>query len=768
MLALSSALPRRERQGLVAAFAATVLIICFAAVHTMTGVGGNGLDLPIRDWATAAVYVLVALIVITRAIRVAESRGAWTVIAVGISLYGAGNLVWSLWLEHVANPPIPSICDALWLSLYPASYLGIALLARRHWRGIPAGVWLDGIVAGLAIAAVGAALVFGPVLANAAGSVVSVATNLAYPIGDLLLAALVVGVLSIRGWRVDRSWALLGGGFLVLTVADSIYLTQVAAGSAASSNLANLFYMAGVAMLALAAWQPAQRSELPRTDGLSTLLVPGCLALTAVGVLAYDHVKHLGDLAFVLSLMTVLAALLRTALAFRDLRTFNEARRQAVTDDLTDLPNRRLFQRRLGDAIERHGAAGESLAVLIVDLNHFKELNDTLGHHSGDVLLRQIGPRLASVLRPVDTLARLGGDEFGIVLDAPASETFALTVADRIRESLARPFDVQDIALRVDASVGIAVFPVHARTAEELLQRADIAMYQAKKAQSGRELYARERDTHSRERLALAAELAPALDRNELELYFQPQADLLTGRIVSVEALARWQHPVHGLLLPEVFIPLAETTGLIRTVTRAVLDMALAQCAAWRAAGLELHVSVNFGVVDLLDVDLPLQVAADLERHALPASALVVELTESAVFSDPVRIRDVLVGLDQLGVGLSLDDFGTGFSSLGHLKSHPVGEIKIDRSFVTAMTSTASDSAIVHATIQLARRLGKRVVAEGVEDEETWQLLAAAGCHVVQGYALSRPLPAPLLAPLLDELGVRRPALSTIPDATAA
>ena len=768
MLALSRALPRRQRQALVAAFTATTAIIAFAAMHTLLGVGGSGLDVPIRDWATAAVYVLVALIVIMRAIRVAESRTAWTVIAVGISLYGAGNLVWSLWLEHVANPPIPSICDALWLSLYPASYLGVAMLARRHWRGIPAGVWLDGIVAGLAIAAVGAAVVFGPVLADAAGSAAAVATNLAYPIADLLLAALVVGVLSLRGWRVDRGWALLGGGFLVLTIADSIYLTQIVGGSAASSNIANIFYMAGVAMLAFAAWQPAERSELPRTDSLSTLLVPGGFALTAVGVLAYDHFKQLGDLAFVLSVLTVLVALLRTALAFRDLRSFNEARRQAVTDDLTELPNRRLFQLRLGEAIVRGRAGGQSMAVMIVDLDHFKELNDTLGHHSGDVLLRQIGPRLASVLRPIDTLARLGGDEFGIVLDAPSEGAFALAVADRIRDALARPFDVQDLSLRVDASVGIALFPDHADNPEELLQHADVAMYQAKKAQSGRELYARDRDTHSRDRLALAAELERALERGEIELYFQPKADLRTGRVVGAEALARWQHPAHGLLLPEVFIPLAETTGLIRGLTRRVLDLALGQCAAWRAADLDLHVSVNFSVADLLDVDLPLQVAADLERHDLPASALIVELTESAVFADPVRIRSVLERLEQLGVGLSLDDFGTGFSSLGHLKSLPVGEIKIDRSFVAAMATNAADSAIVNTTIQLAHRLGKRVVAEGVEDQETWQLLADAGCHVVQGYTLSRPLPAPQLAPLLEERANRQPTFTVVPDATAA
>ena len=326
---------------------------------------------------------------------------------------------------------------------------------------------------------------------------------------------------------------------------------------------------------------------------------------------------------------------------------------------------------------------------------------------------------------------------------------------------------MQDLSLRVDASVGIALFPAHADTAEELLQHADVAMYQAKKAQSGRELYARDRDMHSRDRLALAAELERAVDSDEIELYFQPKADLGTGRIVGAEALARWQHPTHGLLLPDVFIPLAETTGLIRALTRKVMDLALTQCAAWRAAGLDLHVSVNFSVADLLDVDLPLQVAADLERHHLPPAALIIEVTESAVFTDPIRIRDVLTCLDQLGVGLSLDDFGTGFSSLGHLKSLPVGEIKIDCSFVAAMASNAADSAIVNTTIQLAHRLGKRVVAEGVEDQETWQLLTTAGCQTVQGYGLSRPLPAQELASLFDELAVRR-KFSVIPDATAA
>jgi diguanylate cyclase (GGDEF)-like protein len=756
MPSLASALPVRQRQGLVGALAGMVLIVAAAAAHTLFGVGGSGLDVPVRDWASSAVYVLAALIVVMRAVMVKKSRTAWIAIAVGTCLYGAGNLVWAFWLQQLPNPPIPSISDAMWLSLYPASYLGIVLLARRQWRGLPAGVWLDGIVAGLGITAVGATVVFEPVLRSLTGDRSVAAVGLAYPACDLLLAALVVGALALRGWRLDRSWALLGTGFLTLTVADSIYLLHVAHGATDASGIANIFYLSAVALIAFAAWQQPERSQLPQTDGVTTLVMPVAFALVGLTVLGYDQFAQLANLPVALAMLTVIAALLRFLLAFRDLRSFNEARRQAVTDDLTELPNRRLFQRRLEEAIDHGAAAGVGMAVLIVDLDHFKELNDTLGHHSGDELLRQIGPRLSGLIRPVDTLARLGGDEFGVVIDAPADESEALAVADRIAAALGRPFQVQDLALRVDASVGIALYPAHADSAGELLRRADVALYQAKETRSGRALYAPDRDKHSRDRLALAAELERAIGNGEIELYFQPKADSRTRQVVGAEALVRWQHPVHGLLLPQDFIPLAETTGLIRALTRLVLDRALAQCDTWRRAGFELSVSVNASVADLLDVDLPLQIAAALDTHNLPAAALVIEVTESSILTDPVRIHGVLTRLEQLGVLLSLDDFGTGFSSLGHLKSLPVDEIKIDRSFVDHMTTNRADSAIVHATIELAHRLGKRVVAEGVEDEPTWKLLMAAGCNQIQGYALSRPLPPAQLEPLLAEFAVSR------------
>jgi len=396
MLSLASALAPRQRLGLVGALTGMVVIVAAAAVHTLFRVGGSGLDVPVRDWASSAVYVLAAAIVVVRAVRVKKSRGAWIAIAVGTCLYASGNLVWAFWLQQLPNPPIPSISDAMWLSLYPASYLGIVLLARRQWRGLPAGVWLDGIVAGLGITAVGAAVVFEPVLRSLTGNRTVAAVELAYPTCDLLLAALVVGALALRGWRLDRSWALLGAGFLTLTVADSIYLLHVAHGATDASSVANLFYLSAVALIAFAAWQQPERSELPQTDGVTTLVMPVAFALAGLTLLGYDQFVRLNTLPVVLAMMTVLAALLRFLLAFRDLRSFNEARRQAVTDDLTELPNRRLFLRRLEEAIDHGAAAGVGMAVLIVDLDHFKELNDTLGHHSGDDLLRQIGPRFSS------------------------------------------------------------------------------------------------------------------------------------------------------------------------------------------------------------------------------------------------------------------------------------------------------------------------------------------------------------------------------------
>jgi diguanylate cyclase len=732
-----------ERRALAGCFGLLLVILAVTGANAVFGVGGQSAEKPIRDWLSSAVYILVAVIVALRAVRVRTNRVPWAIFAAGLSLYGLGNLLWSLWIEHLRNVPIPSICDGLWLALYPLSYLGILGLARLGGqRKVPAGVWLDGIIAGAGLAALGAALVFRPVLASAQGSSVAVATELAYPIGDLLLAALVVGVLALRGWHLDRTWGFLGGGFVLLAVADCLYAVQVAGGSSSPSAMTNLFYVVAVALLACAAWQVESVPPEPQLSGWSAVVIPAGFTLAAFGLLLYDHWRRLDPLAFGLAVLTLWAAMLRMGLAFRDVRGLGEARRQAATDDLTSLPNRRLFMRRTEAAIAAATLTGGTLSVLMLDLDNFKELNDTLGHDAGDALLRLIGPRVRGALRATDTVARLGGDEFALLLQPVPNEAGVARVASKVLGALREPFDIQGIALRLTASVGIATYPAHARDAGELMKSADIAMYQAKTSRSGYEFYASDRDTHSRERLALAAELARALESGEgIEVHYQPKAEAVSRRIVGVEALVRWRRDDGRLIQPVEFVGAAEHAGLSRALTRRVLELALDDLRAWRAAGHELHVAVNTTVADLLDMNFPAEVADALTARGLPADALILEVTESSVLSDPTRIGNVLARLGELGIGLALDDFGTGYSSLTHLKLLPVREVKIDRSFVRRMCTDSTDAAIVYAMIQLAGKLGIRVVAEGVEDEQTWAALNELGCQLIQGYALGPPVP---------------------------
>jgi diguanylate cyclase len=757
LLPRATELPVPERRALGVTVAVLWLATLAAALHTFFGLGGDGADQIVRDWVSSFVYVLAGMICCWRVLRVGSDRGPWLLIAVGVTLYGFGNLLWALWLEHVEEPPIPSACDALWLSLYPLVYVGVVWLARGGAKRAGAGVWLDGIVAGLGISAVGAAIVFQHMLETATGDTLAVVTELAYPIFDLLLAALVMGILALRGWRLDRLWGMLGIGFVVLSVADSIYMLQVASGTSDSSTLANVFYLSGVGLVAMSAWQPRQPAKAARLDGWSVLLVPAFFVFAALGLMIYDHVDAVDWLAFGLALATVAVAIVRTTFTFRDVRALAHARKQAITDDLTALPNRRLFMAQLDEAIRAARIKDQSMALMIVDLDHFKELNDTLGHAAGDMLLRQIGPRLEGAVRGGDVVARLGGDEFALLLEAPADAAAALAVTSKIRAAIAEPFEVRGLSLQIAASVGIALFPEHGSGADELLQRADVAMYQAKAARSGGELYAADRDVHSRERLALGGELRRAIEEDELELHYQPKVTTGPRAIAGVEALVRWRHPERGLLGPMEFVSVAEQTGQARALTSWVLRTGLAELREWRAGGTpDLHLAVNLTVADLLDAALPDAIEAALASHGVPAEALIVEVTETSVLADPVRVGAVLGRLDALGVGVALDDFGTGYSSLTHLKELPVGEVKVDRSFVATMGDDAADAAIVASTIALAQALQIRVVAEGVEDESTWSALAALGCDLIQGYAFSRPLPAGELAGLLARTPAER------------
>jgi diguanylate cyclase (GGDEF)-like protein len=415
---------------------------------------------------------------------------------------------------------------------------------------------------------------------------------------------------------------------------------------------------------------------------------------------------------------------------------------QALHDALTGLPNRTLFLDRVGQAIRAARREGHALALLMIDLDRFKDINDTLGHHLGDELLRQVGQRFRDTLRESDTTARLGGDEFAILVPKLEENGEAVEIADRIRRALETTFTVEGLTLEVEASIGIAKFPDHGVDGDTLIQHADLAMYVAKSGRLGFQVYAPAYDQHSRSRLALLGELRRAIDEGQLVLHFQPKIDLASGQVAGMEALLRWQHPSRTLLPPAAFVPFAEHTGLIRPLTAFILDAALRQSREWRMDGLELNVAVNLSARNVVDPELLWDVSGTLERWQVPPEALELEITESALMGEPVRAMEVLSGLSAAGVTLSLDDFGTGYSSLALLKRLPVNEIKIDRSFVMNMTANESDAVIVRSTIDLAHNLGLRVVAEGVETQQTCDLLVDLECDVAQGFFFGRPMPA--------------------------
>ena len=388
------------------------------------------------------------------------------------------------------------------------------------------------------------------------------------------------------------------------------------------------------------------------------------------------------------------------------------ALRDSLHDSLTGLPNRTLLADRFGQALRAAGRTGGRTGLLLIDLDRLKEIHDTFGHHYGDALLTQVGPRLAGALRDVDTVARLGGDEFAVLLPDIRSIDAAVVVAEKLRTSLETAFRVGD----VEASVGIVLSGEHGEDPSTLLQRADVAMYIAKTQNLGVFTYDPQVDGHSPAKLALLGDLRRALDRGELTLHYQPKVSISSEDIVGAEALVRWHHPDRGLLFPDSFIPLAEHTGLIGPLTTYVLDNALAQARAWLDAGNPLTVSVNLSARNLLDQRLPAQVAGLLKQHKVPAELLELEVTESAIMTEPARAQLLLEHLSALGVRISINDFGAGYTSLGQLKNLPVTELKIDKSFVLTVDSDSRNAVIVHSVVDLGHNLGLTLVAERVRD----------------------------------------------------
>jgi diguanylate cyclase (GGDEF)-like protein len=610
--------------------------------------------------------------------------------------------------------------DGPWVAACALATAGIAALVLDRGAAVSRLSWLDATMGASSSAAV----------AVSVGADAAAATA----------AAGVIGGLALSRWRPGRSVVVALGGLVAF---------------GAGADLAPLAALA----LGTAAWTRAEPAEPgPEFSAivLSAILAFATAALTVLTIGQFEAVR---DVAVAIAAVTVLAGMARAGLTVTE--RLRESQQQALTDDLTGLANRRHLMDRLRAAIRSAEEHGGELAFLLIDLDGFKELNDALGHHAGDQVLQQIGPRLAHLLREGDTLARLGGDEFAVVL-APGDETAASTAGLRLRAALEPSFEVGDIALHIDASIGIALFPEHATDAVGLLQRADVAMYEAKRMRTGHEVYLPSRDRHSRQRLALIGELHGALQAGQLVLHYQPKADLATGAIRGVEALVRWQHPQRGLLGPSHFLPLMEHSGLTRALTAFVLDRAIEEIGDLRRRGFDLSVAVNLGPADLLDLGLPSDVERLLDHRDFGPEHLELEVSEDVVMADIERTIDVMVGLRAISVRTALDDFGAGHAALVHLSQLEVDTLKIDRSFVTRLGQEDRDAAIVHSLVDLGRRLRVRVVAEGVESAHAWELLAEWRCDEAQGHFVAPPMSGPQLATWLRRLPERQPPL---PDA---
>ncbi|MGH2909774.1 MAG: putative bifunctional diguanylate cyclase/phosphodiesterase [Solirubrobacteraceae bacterium] len=591
--------------------------------------------------------------------------------------------------------------------------------------------------------------------------------------------AAVIGVLGIcAGWLRTREPGLSFRQNLVSYVWFPM-LTGIAFHAAASalgarvgdSGFILLVFPAGILASTLNLWSVAVGMRLLRGERIGRLMIevvsPVLAAdlfsavLTVLAVLITVRLHLLGLIvlgAFLAIFQYLLGELITSRHRHEQLHTM------ATTDELTGLTNRQQFHER----IEQRIAGAEPdlrFAVLLMDLDRFKEVNDTLGHTYGDRLLRDLGPRLVEASGEGILLARLGGDEFGVLLPSGCDTRAEVTpIAERLLQTAGEPFAIDDLTIEIGASIGVSRFPDDGADANGLLRCADVAMYTAKEAQTGVKFYTAEQNQHTKRRLSVLSDLRRALSRDEIVVHYQPIVDLEDRLVTGAEGLVRWQHPEHGLIPPGAFVQPVEQSGLIGPLTRHVLEHSIAECAQWRREGREMSVAVNLSVRNLLDRDLPREIARLLVTYQVPAASLHLEITESMIMTDPERALSTVGRLSDLGVRLSVDDFGTGYSSLANLRRLPIDDLKIDRSFVSPMLEDESDLIIVRSTINLGHDLGLRIIAEGVEDSATLEHLATLGCDLAQGYHLSRPLGADAFGRWLADTP-RQPRSGELPEA---
>ena len=669
-------------------------------------------------------------------------------LAGGLILWASGSASISASGEiHTTSFPAPG--EILFLSAYVLIAAALMLEVPRSVGTGSASAWLDAVIVCSGALSLAGFVLLSPLGQQLEADGIGLFLALIYPILDIILMTLVIGQVVLRQRPLTRTTVALVLAFVALAAADSSFVLSLERLVYVSNVMVDTLYGVAFALLVTGACSADRPDKtLPRPRGrVGLLLGAGTVALI---VLATGPGGWSGWYLTAPASLTLVAIGARLVLALREAQGAAEARRLSLSDELTDIPNRRAVLRHLQERLGRRSAT----SLMLLDLDGFKEINDTLGHAAGDGVLVSVAERLVGWSSSRYLVARLGGDEFAVVVPFD-DERALLMAAGLLRDRLQVPLAVDGLEVEVRASVGIARADTVGVTAADLLRQADVAMYEAKASRAGALLYDRERDGFSRDRLLNVADLRRGIAADELEMWFQPQVNAASSRVVAVEALVRWRHPTRGLLNPLAFLPDARRSGLMTQLSESVVHQVIENARTWRRQGYDFTVSFNCAPPELLGGRvLPLLFSA-LESAGLPPDSLLVEVTEDSFVTDPERAREMLLHLRRHHVQTAIDDYGTGFSSLAYLRDLPVQELKIDRSFVATMTSDIRSRVIVDSTRQMAHAMGLRVVAEGVEDEATARLLRSLGIDVLQGYQIARPMPGHELAAWVDDWQAR-------------
>jgi diguanylate cyclase len=703
----------------------------------------------VDTWFYGVVIMAVTLSGLVRPLLVKRDRLPWLLLSLATIAWAVGDQYWSIMFADADEIPIPSLADAGYIALYPLAYLGLILLARSVLRQVPASVMLDGLVTSLGVGALFSAFTLERIISGVEGSAAEVLTNLSYPIGDLVLIVVAVAALAVARWQPDPVWWLLAVGFGVFAVADTAYLLGVDSWYVDGSWVDGL-WMLGIALVPLAG-SLRQRPARAAVGGFAALLVPILFSLAALVVLVVAAFDHLHPVTIGLAAACLVAAGTRTALSSEQTRAVaRSSHTEAITDELTTIGNRRVLDERL-PTLAAAATAGQPLLVSILSVRHLSEINDTLGYEYGDGLLAALGGRLREQVGVRAVPARLGGAEIALLQPFDGHLARAEESVRDLVASISSPVRVAGVEAEMELSVGVAASPLHATDSRHLLRCAGDALRRAKATQSEVEVYDPAQDIGRDFGLRLLSELIGALDANRIVAYYQPKVDLTSGTAVELEAQLHWEHPKHGVLDAATLRPLAARAGLTRRLTRVLLTDAVQRCARWQAFGVQgLGVSLDLTTADVLNSRLPYELARLVSEAGVPPAAIQLELAEDLLLIDPSRTRRALNQFRTLGFRLALDHYGRSAPSLTRLRTMPVQELNLDRSFVASVLHSAPDEAVVRSTIMLAQSLGIRTLADGVDTPDLLDRVRSYGVRSVQGAAVGQPMSPTELAGWLE------------------